>query len=154
MPDNPSSQISEVRISEVPLYCTNFHVFSLSAYSPREFILIRFKGPLILLGIIITDHYSWLEYSVKKDATFCFPCRFFGSGSIGRGRPEKAFTRNGFRDWKHATGNKGVLHSNNSYSHTQSVVAWEQFKAMSSSGSVAEQLGSNSGHIRCTTYLL
>ena len=87
------------------------------------------------------QQYSWLEYSVKKDAAFCFPCRLFGSGSIALGRPE---TVNGFRDWKHATGNKGALLShNNSYTHTQSVVAWEQFKATSSSGTVVEQLGND-----------
>ena len=85
------------------------------------------------------QQYSWLESSVKKDAAFCFPCRLFGSGSIALGRPERAFTVNGFRDWKHATGNKGALLShNNSYTHTQSVVAWEQFKATSSSGTVVE----------------
>ena len=68
----------------------------------------------------------------------------FGLGSIGCGRPEKAFTVNGFKDWKHATGSKGTLVShNNSYSHRQSVIAWEQFKATSSSGTVAKQLGSN-----------
>ena len=76
--------------------------------------------------------YSWLEYSIQKDAAYCFPCRLFGVGSIGHGRPEKAFTVNGFRDWKHATGNKGALSShNNSYSHKQSVIAWEHFKAAS-----------------------
>lgn len=88
--------------------------------------------------------YSWLEYSIKKDAAFCFPCRQFGISSIGRGRPEKAFTVHGFRDWKHATGNKGSLIAhNNSFSHKQSVVAWEQYRATSSSGTVVEQLGSN-----------
>ena len=85
---------------------------------------------------------SWLEYSVKKDAAFCFPCRLFPSCS-GRQR-EKAFTVNGFRDWKHATGNKGGLFSHqNCHSHSQSVVAWEQFKATSLSGTVVEQLGRN-----------
>ena len=88
--------------------------------------------------------YPWLEYSAKKDAAFCFPCRLFGSSSIGRGRPEKAFTINGFRDWKHATGSKGSLLShNNSYTHKQSVITWEQFKVTLSSGTVAEQLGNN-----------
>ncbi len=32
---------------------------------------------------------------------------------------------------------------NNSYSHKQSTIAWEQFKATSSSGTVSEQLGNN-----------
>ena len=65
-------------------------------------------------------------------------------GSIGCGWPEKAFTVNGFRDWKHATWNKGALSTyNNSYSHKQSVIVWGHFKAASSLGTVSEQLGSN-----------
>uniref|UniRef100_A0A1X7UEZ8 TTF-type domain-containing protein n=1 Tax=Amphimedon queenslandica TaxID=400682 RepID=A0A1X7UEZ8_AMPQE len=55
------------------------------------------------------SQYNWLEYFVKRDAAFCFPCRWFGASGIGRSRPEKTFTITGFRDWKHATGNKGVL---------------------------------------------
>ena len=26
--------------------------------------------------------YSWLEYSIEKDAAFCFACRFFGSAAV------------------------------------------------------------------------
>ena len=58
-------------------------------------------------------------------------------------RPEKAFTSIGFRDWKHATGQKGILaNHHNCLSHKQAVVAWEQFRASQNHGSVAEQLGS------------
>ena len=31
--------------------------------------------------------YSWLEYSIEKDAAFCFACRFFGSAAVCRSRP-------------------------------------------------------------------
>ena len=86
----------------------------------------------------------WLEYSVKKDAAYYYPCRLFGSTSVCTSRPEKAFTTSRFRDWKHATGSKGILLShNNCISHKQAVVAREQFKATSKTGSVAEQLGSH-----------
>jgi hypothetical protein len=62
----------------------------------------------------------------------------------GHGKPDKSFISTGFRDWKHATGTTGVLLShNNSYSHKQSVVAWEQFRKTSLSGTVVEQLGNN-----------
>ena len=37
--------------------------------------------------------YPWLEYSVERDAVFCFPCRFFRFGA------DKALTCTGFRDW-------------------------------------------------------
>ena len=89
--------------------------------------------------------YPWLEYSVLNDAAYCYPCRLFSlSPSTSSSRPEKAFTIAGFRDWKHATGSKGVLSThNNCFSHKESMVAWEQFKSTATTGSVAEQLGSN-----------
>ena len=50
----------------------------------------------------------------------------------------------GFRDWKHATGTKGVLSThNNCFFNKESMIAWEQFKSTATTGSVAEQLGSN-----------
>ena len=89
--------------------------------------------------------YPWLEYSISKDAAYCYACRFYSLSTVAAtSRPEKAFTIAGFRDWKHATGVKGMLAThNNSLSHKSSVVAWEQFKSTSTTGSVAEQLGSN-----------
>ena len=39
--------------------------------------------------------YPWLEYSVSRDAAFCYPCRLFTTGT---GKAEKAFTVNGFHD--------------------------------------------------------
>ena len=89
------------------------------------------------------DLYPWLEYSVCRDAAFCYACRVFGSVSICTSRPEQAFTTIGFRDWKHATGTKGILATHNQcLSHKQAMVAWEQRKAASQRGSVADQLGS------------
>ena len=52
------------------------------------------------------ERWDWLEYSVKFDAAFCFPCRNFESKAGGdfRGmRGESIFTTNGYRNWKHAT---------------------------------------------------
>ena len=80
--------------------------------------------------------FQWLEYSVEKDACYCYPCRLFGSArAIGSSRPETAFTLTGFSDWKHATGKKGILicHSN-SFSHKESMVAWEQYRITSERG--------------------
>ena len=88
--------------------------------------------------------YPWLEYSVSKDAAFCYACRLFGAANIHLSRPERAFAATGFRDWKHATGQRGILIiHNNSFSHKQGMVAWEQFKMTHDRGSVVEQLGSN-----------
>lgn len=44
--------------------------------------------------------YPWLEYSQEKDAGYCYPCRLFRVS--GSGKSDAAFTRNGYRDWKHA----------------------------------------------------
>ena len=84
--------------------------------------------------------YLWLEYSA-----YCYPCCLFGSTSICTSRPEKPLNTSGFHDWKHATGSKGILLSHNKcICHKQVVVAWEQFKATSKTGSFVEQLGSHS----------
>ena len=55
------------------------------------------------------DKSRWLEYSVQRDACFCYPCHIFGTSTYGRSRPEHAFTTTGFRNWKKATGKDGVL---------------------------------------------
>ena len=47
------------------------------------------------------EQFPWLEYSVSLDAAFCFACRFFITSS-----PDLTFTSVGFKDWKHATGQK------------------------------------------------
>ena len=69
------------------------------------------------------SQYNWLEYSLQKDAAFCFPCRWFGASSIGRSRPETTFTITGFRDRKHATGSKVHFFAIITASHTR-VVLW------------------------------
>ena len=73
--------------------------------------------------------YSWLEYSVKKNACFCFPCHMFGcSGGVSTGRPDKTFTEVGFKDWKHATGKDGILKGHdNSHAHKIAIVACNEF---------------------------
>jgi hypothetical protein len=40
---------------------------------------------------------DWLEYSVEKDAAFCYACRKFKSVSS-----DATFSIKGFKDWKHA----------------------------------------------------
>jgi len=90
--------------------------------------------------------YNWLEYSIERDACFCYPCHLFGSqGSTFSSRPEPVFTSVGFRNWKHATGKTGALqvHSN-CYSHKQAVIAWEQYKVNAKHGTLLpDQMGSS-----------
>ena len=69
--------------------------------------------------------YSWLEYSVERDAAFCYPCRFF---ELRGTRSEKIFTRIGFRDWKHAKGKSGTLTAHNVCStHKQAMCCWSSY---------------------------
>jgi len=58
-------------------------------------------GALINLGM---DYSNWLEYSVKLDRAFCFPCRMFtNSSGINVGYTDSANSKVGFNDWKLAT---------------------------------------------------
>ena len=44
----------------------------------------------------LEDYSQWLEYSVSRDASFCFHCRCFGSLV---GSSDKQFIEHGFRTW-------------------------------------------------------
>jgi len=41
--------------------------------------------------------FQWLEYSIQKDAVFCYPCRVFGTTT---NKSEDTFVSTGFRNWK------------------------------------------------------
>lgn len=85
--------------------------------------------------------YSWLEYSVERDAAFCFPFRHF---SMGSSRAEIAFTKYGFKDWKQATGKDGILqHHAICRTHTAAIQAWNDFTVNEGQGTyVANRLDS------------
>lgn len=46
--------------------------------------------------------YDWLEYSVSKDAAFCFYCYLFKQEADHEKFGHVVFTKTGFNDWKHA----------------------------------------------------
>ncbi len=72
------------------------------------------------------DKYRWFEYSISKDAVFCYACRFFSMGS----RVEESFVNVGFRDWKHATGTTGgFIKHDTSVRHKNATASWKDFKA-------------------------
>ena len=57
-----------------------------------------------------------------KDAAFCYPCWVFGRVSLGKSAGD-TFTQ---KDWKHATGQSGMLlKHDNSCSHKQSMLFWQ-----------------------------
>jgi hypothetical protein len=71
-----------------------------------------------------------LEYSVERDAVFCFACRRFPP----IGSKEMAFSVNGFRNWKRALGdpNKGLLLHNNSPHHLSAMAMWVEYQRRTS----------------------
>ena len=85
-------------------------------------------------------NYKWLEYSVQKDAAFCYPCRFFATTT----RSADTFTRTGFRDWKHATGQSGMLLKHDlSCSHKHSMLSWCEYTNNTKKGTtIADRLDS------------
>jgi hypothetical protein len=87
--------------------------------------------------------FSWLEYSVKLDAAFCFPCRFFS-------KDKGPFSEKGFSDWNHIAGDGyGFSAHNCSASHRFAVVAWEKYKFDSvTNSSVIDLLNSGNAEMR------
>ena len=72
------------------------------------------------------NKFSWLEYSIQKDAGFCYPCRLFAAGDS---RLHGTFITSGFRNWKHATGKDGILTQHeHSPVHCGAMEAWMQYK--------------------------
>lgn len=74
---------------------------------------------------------DWLEYSVKADAAFCYPCRKFSAQSatqISQGcRFDPAFITKGFNDWKHAMEtNKGFNGHDTSKEHLTCYSMWRE----------------------------
>lgn len=73
--------------------------------------------------------YPWLEYSVVKDAVFCFPCRFFATAESGR---YSSFTAiEGYTNWKKALStDAGIRKHEYSDTHKKSCASLEAFRRM------------------------
>ena len=69
--------------------------------------------------------HMWLEYSVSKDAAFCYPCRLFSGVQKG----DDCFITTGYRNWKNATGMCGrLMKHTQSQRHINASAAWGDFK--------------------------
>lgn len=65
---------------------------------------------------------DWLEYSVERDAAFCYACRKFGSAGT-----DDAFTTTGYNNWRHAlVQNKGLKRHESSKEHMSAVMLWKE----------------------------
>ena len=74
-----------------------------------------------------------MEYSVKKDAVFCFPCRHFQTDSM-----RESFRKEGVSDWR-KLGSKLDKHAI-SEGHKNCMIKWENFKKSATLGSIAAKL--------------
>ena len=68
----------------------------------------------------------WLEYSMSKDAAYCFACRHFAH------LKNSVFTtENGYSNWKKATSkDSGFSVHARSDTHVNAMIAWSEFKRM------------------------
>ncbi|KAF8769794.1 hypothetical protein HNY73_017403 [Argiope bruennichi] len=87
--------------------------------------------------------YEWLEYSVSKDAVFCYYCRHFLHDNADEPFND-AFRVNGFRHWKKCYGkdnkeNRLLKHQLSSF-HCTAVVNCNLFKESQNKGNILTQL--------------
>ncbi|KAK1171307.1 zinc finger MYM-type protein 1-like, partial [Acipenser oxyrinchus oxyrinchus] len=81
------------------------------------------------------EKYNWVEYSVRRNAAFCFPCRVFGKNI-----KFDSFVNNGCKNWKKAVFIFGKHEM--AQTHRDSVVAWQSYQATSNHGNIAQILTS------------
>lgn len=69
--------------------------------------------------------YPWLEYSVQRDAVYCYPCRQFPTSSMSHNR-DVTFTVDGFRNWPSALQTKkGFARHERSNYHISAAASWK-----------------------------
>uniref|UniRef100_H3ARI2 TTF-type domain-containing protein n=1 Tax=Latimeria chalumnae TaxID=7897 RepID=H3ARI2_LATCH len=90
------------------------------------------------------EQYSWLEYSIALDATFCFACRHFAHVRQS-GHTETAFTHDDFRNWKKAS--VSLKTHDTAAPHKYYMESWAEFKLQKEKGSKIKNL-MNSAHAK------
>lgn len=85
------------------------------------------------------DRFSWIEYSINREAIFCHICRQFGN------KNEQQFTTIGFNTWRTALSNgKGLCKHNASTEHITAAAQYiEKLKRIESGSSVSELVNAN-----------
>ena len=89
------------------------------------------------------ERFCWREYSVERNAAFCFACRQFGR-RIDQTK-ETTFTICGFRGWKRAVGdkNKGLEMHYTCPTNIRAIKDWSKFKLRLSTDATAGALVSS-----------
>ena len=68
----------------------------------HDFPRTQFGNKMRCFQVNWFKNWEWLEYSVSKDAAFCFWCYLF-KGDKGKRSGEETFVKTGFRNWKKAS---------------------------------------------------
>ena len=95
--------------------------------------------------------FTWLEYSQKRDAAFCYACRHFAPSSLNNA----TFALKGYRGWKRALGdkNKGLELHCRAATHLKAVSRWEERKQRASSQNTVKEMVSNNVYERRRYYV-
>ena len=118
-PSQPKLKRYELKLQYVCIKCSSMY-FEFDRYPQKE-CKRNFNS----------DWYhrrDWLEYSIERDAAFCFPCRMFG----GR---ETSFTTIGFSSWNKATERFNSHVGTGSSIHQACTVSWKSYVVAQSKGS-------------------
>lgn len=83
------------------------------------------------------EEFTWLEYSVAKNSTFCYACRVYGKQNI-RTNKDALASASGFSNWKRAKQSYRE-HAKCGF-HMSSMSCWQSFKSTKKQGDVIEQL--------------
>lgn len=71
------------------------------------------------------QRFPWIEYSVERDAVFCYPCRQFPTSSKSHNR-DATFAVHGFRNWPSALQTKkGLARHEQSNYHISATASWK-----------------------------
>ncbi|KAL8152041.1 hypothetical protein V2J09_021849 [Rumex salicifolius] len=96
---------------------------------------------------------DWLEYSVSKDAAFCFWCYLFGE--VGKKNGDEVFVKTGFRNWKKAfekfKDHVGLLGSIHNDARMQFFAFKDQRQSLTRKLTLGKQQLVEAYHIRLTT---
>ena len=135
----------------------NFYVFYNDKVS-KCFALIQYVTPSVCgkqsCRFLLTYYsdFPFIEYSVSRDAIFCFPCRMFQSDC---GKAERSFTVTGvpsgcekgsFRNWKKIV-EKLNRHASECSIHLTAIEKWNSWKQSQSKGDIITQLQTHTNEV-------
>lgn len=83
------------------------------------------------------NSFEWLEYSVKRNAAFCYACRLFGKGLRER-KDTFSSSSVGFSNWKRAL--DSFREHDTTAGHKASMADWKAFKTSLEQGSIIDRI--------------